>query len=305
MPRGADPGHVIAALPDGYDTVVGERGYRLSGGEKQRLAIARLLLKDPAVMILDEATSHLDNDNEAQVQAALEAAMHGRTAIVIAHRLSTIRHADRIAVLEDGRIVEIGTHDELSPATASTPPSCGPATSWMTARRCVSRDAAAHRRPRARPVDRARRAELRPIPRRLRRRCDQGRATRRRQPPQHGLARRARRRRPVVEAGQPQQAHCRRRPQGRRRPRARAAPARRRPRARREPPARARWSGSASGPTCCTPATRGLVITRVTGFGQDGPYAGRPGFATIAEAMSGLQRSTASRTASRCCHRSR
>ena len=103
----------VTALPDGLDTVVGDRGYRLSGGEKQRLAIARLLLKDPAVMILDEATSHLDNDNEAQVQAALEAAMAGRTAIIIAHRLSTVRHADRIAVLEVGRIVEIGSHDEL------------------------------------------------------------------------------------------------------------------------------------------------------------------------------------------------
>jgi ATP-binding cassette subfamily B protein len=104
---------MIASLSDGYDTVVGERGYRLSGGEKQRIAIARLLLKDPAVTILDEATSHLDNDNEAHVQAALEMALDGRTAIVIAHRLSTIRDADRIAVLDGGRIAEIGTHDDL------------------------------------------------------------------------------------------------------------------------------------------------------------------------------------------------
>lgn len=104
---------VIASLPDGYDTVVGERGYRLSGGEKQRLAIARLLLKDPAVMILDEATSHLDNEGEVLVQRALEAAMRNRTAIVIAHRLSTIRDADRIVVLHNGRVAEQGTHDEL------------------------------------------------------------------------------------------------------------------------------------------------------------------------------------------------
>jgi ATP-binding cassette subfamily B protein len=103
----------IAALPDGYATVVGERGYRLSGGEKQRLAIARLLLKNPAIMILDEATSHLDNDNEAHVQASIDVALHGRTALVIAHRLSTVRSADRIAVLDDGHIVEIGPHDQL------------------------------------------------------------------------------------------------------------------------------------------------------------------------------------------------
>lgn len=111
--RAARIHETIASLPDGYDTVVGERGYRLSGGEKQRLAIARLLLKDPVVMILDEATSHLDNENEAHVQAALEAALHGRTAIIIAHRLSTVRSADRIAVLHQGRIVEVGTHDQL------------------------------------------------------------------------------------------------------------------------------------------------------------------------------------------------
>jgi ATP-binding cassette subfamily B protein len=103
----------IVALPDGYDTIVGERGYRLSGGEKQRLAIARLLLKDPAIMILDEATSHLDNENEAHIQAALEHALEGRTALVIAHRLSTIRSADRIAFVEDGRIAEIGSHEQL------------------------------------------------------------------------------------------------------------------------------------------------------------------------------------------------
>ena len=103
----------IDSLPDGLQTLVGERGYRLSGGEKQRLAIARLLLKSPAVMILDEATSHLDNENEALVQAALDEAMSGRTAIVIAHRLSTIRDADRIVVIDDGRVVETGTHDDL------------------------------------------------------------------------------------------------------------------------------------------------------------------------------------------------
>ncbi|MEO6530437.1 MAG: ABC transporter ATP-binding protein [Specibacter sp.] len=101
------------ALPDGLDTVVGERGYRLSGGERQRLTIARLLLVQPAVVILDEATAALDSTNEVAVQAALGEALEGRTALVIAHRLSTIRSADMILVLEAGRIVERGTHDEL------------------------------------------------------------------------------------------------------------------------------------------------------------------------------------------------
>jgi len=105
--------HVIRALPDGLDTVVGERGYRLSGGERQRLTIARLLLAAPRVVILDEATSALDSTNEAHVQAALGEAMEGRTALVIAHRLSTVRSADRILVVEGGRIVEQGSHPEL------------------------------------------------------------------------------------------------------------------------------------------------------------------------------------------------
>jgi len=111
--RAAQVHDVIAALPDGYDTVVGERGYQLSGGEKQRVAIARLLLKDPAVVILDEATSHLDNESEASVQAALDVALRDRTALVIAHRLSTVRDADRVVVLDHGRIAEEGTHAEL------------------------------------------------------------------------------------------------------------------------------------------------------------------------------------------------
>ena len=107
---------VIAVLPDGYDTLVGERGYRLSGGEKQRLAIARMLLKDPAIVILDEATSHLDTENEALVQEALTEALRGRTSLVVAHRLSTIVDADVIVVLDEGRIVETGTHEELRQA---------------------------------------------------------------------------------------------------------------------------------------------------------------------------------------------
>jgi ATP-binding cassette subfamily B protein len=109
----AQIGHLIRGLPDGLSTVVGERGYRFSGGEKQRIAIARLLLKAPSIVILDEATAHLDSESEAAVQRALTEALSGRTALVIAHRLSTVRDADLILVLDDGRIVERGTHAEL------------------------------------------------------------------------------------------------------------------------------------------------------------------------------------------------
>jgi ATP-binding cassette subfamily B protein len=104
---------LIAALPDGLETVVGERGYRMSGGEKQRLAIARLLLKDPAIVILDEATSHLDSESEVAIQRAFAEALEGRTAIVIAHRLSTVVDADRVVVVDAGRIVDTGTHAQL------------------------------------------------------------------------------------------------------------------------------------------------------------------------------------------------
>ncbi|MGH9294890.1 MAG: ATP-binding cassette domain-containing protein, partial [Acidimicrobiales bacterium] len=104
---------LVDSLPDGLDTMVGDRGYRLSGGEKQRVAIARLLLKAPDVVVLDEATAHLDSESEAAVQEALRLALAGRTSIVIAHRLSTVRDADVILVVSDGRIVERGTHEEL------------------------------------------------------------------------------------------------------------------------------------------------------------------------------------------------
>ncbi len=109
----AQVGSLVRALPDGLDTVVGDRGYRLSGGEKQRMAIARLLLKAPGVVVLDEATAHLDSESEAAVQRALATALSGRTSIVIAHRLSTVREADQILVIDGGRIVERGRHDEL------------------------------------------------------------------------------------------------------------------------------------------------------------------------------------------------
>ena len=104
---------LVESLPSGLDTVVGDRGHRLSGGEKQRLAIARLLLKGPGLIVLDEATAHLDSESESALQKALDVALEDRTAIVIAHRLSTVRGADQILVVDKGHIVERGTHAEL------------------------------------------------------------------------------------------------------------------------------------------------------------------------------------------------
>jgi subfamily B ATP-binding cassette protein MsbA len=111
--RAANAHQFIAEMPDGYQTVIGERGLKLSGGQRQRMSIARAILKNPAILILDEATSALDTESEQLVQQAINNLMNNRTAIVIAHRLSTIQRADRIIVLEDGRITEAGKHSEL------------------------------------------------------------------------------------------------------------------------------------------------------------------------------------------------
>jgi ATP-binding cassette subfamily B protein/subfamily B ATP-binding cassette protein MsbA len=111
--RAANADEFIESFDDGYDTRIGERGVRLSGGQKQRIAVARAILADPIVLILDEATSNLDSESELLIQRSLRELMRNRTSFVIAHRLSTIRHADRIVVIEDGRVTEYGTHEDL------------------------------------------------------------------------------------------------------------------------------------------------------------------------------------------------
>jgi ATP-binding cassette subfamily B protein len=111
--KAANSHEFIMDLPHAYDTILGERGARLSGGEKQRLSIARAILRDPRILILDEATASMDTETEARIQQALERLVQGRTSFAIAHRLSTLKHADRLLVVEDGELAEIGTHDEL------------------------------------------------------------------------------------------------------------------------------------------------------------------------------------------------
>ena len=253
------------------------------------MAIARLLLKDPAVVILDEATSHLDNDNEHHVQAALDAALFGRTAIVIAHRLSTIRHADRIAVSTDGRIVELGTHDELLALDGRYAAQLRAGDSvpvivdrWRRDRACPSRTSAC--------------IDLSTViagPNCARYLADFGADVIKVERPDGDSLRTMAWRDArdgeglVVQARQPQQAHHRPRPQGRRRPRP-PARARRRRRVLVENFRPGTLERLGLGPDVLHARNPRLVITRVSGFGQDGPYAERPGFATIAEAMCGF-----------------
>ena len=166
--RAAEADEFITALPDGYDTVIGEQGLTLSGGQRQRVALARALITDPAILVLDDATSAIDARVEAQIHETLRRVMAGRTTLLIAHRRSTLQLADRIAVLDDGRLVDVGTHEELTDALPAVPAAAGRARRRRRGRRrrassTLLRRGSRRRRPDRRPARPGGRRERRPV----------------------------------------------------------------------------------------------------------------------------------------------